>query len=99
MLQPKKNYTVIVLCGETSPALVTSLKAQYGITERRLWTMVNVLLKPAKRSLGALALLATLGASQAQQSKTSPTWPKDESEYVATSSETIPSFPRTLSDW
>lgn len=50
--------------------------------------------------LAALALLTTLGASQAHaQRSNTPTWPKDKGEYVATSSETIPPFPRTLSDY
>jgi hypothetical protein len=46
-LQPKKNNVVIVLCGETNPALATRLKAQYGIREGVFFSMVNVLLKPA----------------------------------------------------
>jgi hypothetical protein len=31
-LQPKKNNIIIVLCGEANSALVTRLKAQYGVT-------------------------------------------------------------------
>ena len=87
-LQPKKNNIIIVLCGDTNPALATRLKTQYGIREGVLWrTMVTVLLKPAKKSLAGLALLTAIGAPQAraQQSKTPPTWPKNRGEYIGLS--------------
>jgi hypothetical protein len=59
-----------------------------------------VLLKPAKKILAALALVAALGASSASAQKSNtPTWPKGKGEYIATSSETIPPFPRTLSGY
>src|SRR5207245_1385320 len=60
---------------------------------------VIVLLKPAKKSLAALALFAALGASSAsaQRSNKPPTWPKDKGEYVAGSSDTSPPFTQTLS--
>jgi hypothetical protein len=100
-LQPKKTNIVIVLCGETSPALAARLKAQYGISETVLWTKVTVLLKPAKKSLAALSLLAALCSpqGQAQGSHAPPSWPKDRGEYVVTSSESIPAFPGTLSGY
>jgi hypothetical protein len=103
-LLPKKNNIIVVLCGETKPALVARLKAQYGISEGVVWTMVTVLLKPAKKTtakrLAALSLVATLCASQGQaQRSNAPTWPKDRGEYIATSSENIPTFPRTLSGY
>lgn len=57
--------------------------------------------KPTSKSLAALLLFATLCVSQAlaQRSSTPPTWPKDRGEYIATSSENIPTFPRTLSGY
>jgi hypothetical protein len=98
-LQPKKTNIVIVLCGDTNPALVARLKAQYGISEAVLWTKVTVLLKPAKTSLVALSLFAALCASQGQAQRSNAAWPKDKGEYIATSSESIPTFPRTLSGY
>jgi hypothetical protein len=53
-------------------------------------------MKPAN-GLVALSLFAALCASQAQRSNTA--WPKDRGEYIATSSESIPAFPQTLSGY
>jgi hypothetical protein len=104
-LLPRKNYIIVVLCGETNPALVARLKAQYGISEGVLWTMITVLLKPAKKPtakrLAALSLLAALSTphAQAQSRNAPPSWPKDRGVYISTSSESIPAFPRTLSGY
>jgi hypothetical protein len=35
-LQPRKNAIVVILCGETSPALVTRLKEKYKIVDGAL---------------------------------------------------------------
>jgi hypothetical protein len=48
-LQPKRNHIVVVLCGETDPALLSRLKEHYGMSE--LWTpMVTVVLKRTAQS-------------------------------------------------
>lgn len=112
-LKPKKNDVIVVLCGETDPALLSRLKEQYEI--RDVWdSMVKVVVKPKphpldaairssakRRSLAALSLVAALSVphARAQRSNTLPSWPKDKGEYIATSSEGIPAFPRTLSGY
>ena len=51
-LQPKRNHIIVVLCGETDPALLTRFKEQYGISD--VWaTMVTVVVKPKPHPLDA----------------------------------------------
>ena len=51
-LQPKKNHIIVVLCGETDPAMLTRFKEQYGISE--VWaTMVTVEVKPKPNPITA----------------------------------------------
>jgi hypothetical protein len=54
--------------------------------------------QPAKISTVLITLLLPLGAANSQQIRV-PAWPKQFGAYIATSSETIPLFPHTLSGY
>lgn len=112
-LKPKKNHVLVVLCGETDPALLTRLKEQYQISD--VWdSMVKVVVKhqrhpleaairasKVRKSLAAVSLLATVCVPQARSQRTNAplSWPKDRGEYIAASSDHIPPFPEKLSGY
>jgi hypothetical protein len=52
-----------------------------------------------KKILAILVLIAGWQAVAAQAQRSTVEWPKDKGAYIATSSESIPTFPRTLSGY
>lgn len=52
-LQPKKNFIVVVLCGETNPALLSRLKEKYNEGQQFrviIDPYVEILVKPCAES-------------------------------------------------